>query len=57
MDNVISPVTVPLGSDFDDDEMGTSLKSNPEGKVALVIFPAFKDQVSAFNVRPKVWCY
>ncbi|KAG0330263.1 hypothetical protein BG000_011767 [Podila horticola] len=57
MDNVISPITVPLGSDFDDDEMGTSLKSNPEGKVALVIFPAFKDQVSAFNVRPKVWCY
>ncbi|KAG0020034.1 hypothetical protein BGZ81_009507 [Podila clonocystis] len=57
MDNVISPVTVPIGSDFDDDEMGTSLKSNPEGKVALVIFPAFKDQVSAFNVRPKVWCY
>ncbi|KAF9423618.1 hypothetical protein BGZ94_008235 [Podila epigama] len=57
MDNVISPETVPLGTPFDDEEMCTSLKNNVEGKVALVIFPAFKDQVSAFNVRSKVWCY
>ncbi|KAG0330945.1 hypothetical protein BG004_001896 [Podila humilis] len=56
MDNVISPVTVPLGTDFNEDEMGPSLKSKPDGKVALVIFPAFKDQVEAFHVRAKVWC-
>ncbi|KAF9992337.1 hypothetical protein BGZ80_000380 [Entomortierella chlamydospora] len=57
LESVITPVTVELGTDFDEESMGTSLKSNPEGKVALVIFPAFKDEVNAFDVRPKVWCY
>ncbi|KAF9356601.1 hypothetical protein BGX34_009850 [Mortierella sp. NVP85] len=57
LESVISPVTVPLGTPYDEETMGTSLKSNPEGKVALVIFPGFKDKESAFDVRPKVWCY
>ncbi|KAF9356009.1 hypothetical protein BGX26_005837 [Mortierella sp. AD094] len=57
LESVITPVTVELGTDFDEENMGTSLKSNPEGKVALVIFPAFKDEANAFDVRPKVWCY
>ncbi|KAG0198786.1 hypothetical protein BGX28_007808 [Mortierella sp. GBA30] len=57
LESVISPVTIPLGTPFDEDNMGTSLKSNPEGKVALVIFPAFQDKECAFDVRPKVWCY
>ncbi|KAF9899598.1 hypothetical protein BX616_002935 [Lobosporangium transversale] len=57
LESVISPVTIPLGAPFDEESMGTSLKSNPEGKVALVIFPAFRDKECAFDVRPKVWCY
>ncbi|CAO3573418.1 unnamed protein product [Mortierella alpina] len=57
LESVISPVTIPLGTPFDEDTMGTSLKSNPEGKVALVIFPAFRDKECAFDVRPKVWCH
>ncbi|KAF9281151.1 hypothetical protein BGZ68_006814 [Mortierella alpina] len=57
LESVISPVTIPLGTPFDEDNMGTSLKSNPEGKVALVIFPAFRDKECAFDVRPKVWCH
>ncbi|KAF8930432.1 hypothetical protein BGZ58_008250 [Dissophora ornata] len=57
IESAIKPVTVPLGAAFDEENMGTSLKSNPDGKVALVIFPAFKDKESAFNVMPKVWCY
>ncbi|KAF9936548.1 hypothetical protein BGZ67_002227 [Mortierella alpina] len=56
LESVISPVTIALGTPFDEDNMGTSLKSNPEGKVALVIFPAFRDKECAFDVRPKVWC-
>ncbi|KAF9962312.1 hypothetical protein BGZ72_007365 [Mortierella alpina] len=57
LESVISPVTIPLGTPFDEDNMGPSLKSNPEGKVALVIFPAFRDKECAFDVRPKVWCH
>ncbi|KAG0276773.1 hypothetical protein BGZ95_007051 [Linnemannia exigua] len=57
LESVISPETVVLGTAFDEDNMGTSLKSNPEGKVALVIFPSFVDKERAFNIRPKVWCY
>ncbi|KAF9436328.1 hypothetical protein BGZ76_004255 [Entomortierella beljakovae] len=56
-ENVINPVAIPLGTPFDEEKMGTSLKSNPEGKVALVIFPAFVDESNAFDIRPKVWCY
>ncbi|KAF9150346.1 hypothetical protein BG015_007849 [Linnemannia schmuckeri] len=57
LESVISPETVALGTPFDEENMGTSLKSNPEGKVALVIFPSFVDKERAFNIRPKVWCY
>ncbi|KAK3843620.1 MAG: hypothetical protein J3R72DRAFT_440428 [Linnemannia gamsii] len=57
LESVISPETVVLGTAFDEDNMGTSLKSNPEGNVALVIFPSFVDKERAFNIRPKVWCY
>ncbi|KAF9095352.1 hypothetical protein BGX29_009070 [Mortierella sp. GBA35] len=57
LESVISPETVALGTPFDEENMGTSLKSNPEGKVALVIFPSFVDRERAFNIRPKVWCY
>ncbi|KAF9338740.1 hypothetical protein BGZ91_008006 [Linnemannia elongata] len=57
LESVISPETVALGTAFDEENMGTSLKSNPEGKVALVIFPSFVDKERAFNIRPKVWCY
>ncbi|KAG0274816.1 hypothetical protein BGZ96_004083 [Linnemannia gamsii] len=56
-ESVISPETVALGTAFDEENMGTSLKSNPEGKVALVIFPSFVDKERAFNIRSKVWCY
>ncbi|KAG0197213.1 hypothetical protein BGX28_009290 [Mortierella sp. GBA30] len=55
LESVISPVSTQLGTPFDEENMGTSLKSDPEGKVALVIFPAFKDK-NAFYIRPKVWC-
>ncbi|KAF9313344.1 hypothetical protein BG003_005295 [Podila horticola] len=57
MESAISPVYVPLGTSFDEENMGSSLKSNCEGKVALVIFPAFRDKIQAFNIPPKVWCY
>ncbi|KAF9918412.1 hypothetical protein FBU30_000221 [Linnemannia zychae] len=57
LESVISPETVELGTPFDEESMGTSLKSNTEGKVALVIFPSFVDKERAFNIRPKVWCY
>ncbi|KAF9102110.1 hypothetical protein BGX27_011174 [Mortierella sp. AM989] len=56
-ESIISPKTVPLGTDFDEDNMASSLKSNPEGKVALVIFPAFRNESNAFDAKPKVWCY
>ncbi|KAF9980800.1 hypothetical protein BGZ75_007958 [Mortierella antarctica] len=55
LEYVISPASIPLGTPFDEENMGSSLKSDPEGNVALVIFPAFRDQ-NAFNIRPKVWC-
>ncbi|KAF8939798.1 hypothetical protein BGZ47_008037 [Haplosporangium gracile] len=57
LESAISPETVALGTPFDEENMGTSSKSNPEGKVALVIFPSFVDKERAFNIRPKVWCY
>lgn len=57
MESAISAVYIPLGTSFDEENMGSSLKSNCEGKVALVIFPAFRDRIQAFNIPPKVWCY
>ncbi|KAG0225431.1 hypothetical protein B0O80DRAFT_446187 [Mortierella sp. GBAus27b] len=57
IESLISPTATVLGTPFDEETMGTSLKSNQEGKVALVIFPAFKDKECAFDVRPKVWCH
>ncbi|KAI1294251.1 hypothetical protein EDD11_008212 [Mortierella claussenii] len=56
LESPVSPVTVPLGTPFDSESMATSLKSNTEGIVALVIFPAFRDN-DGFSVWPKVWCY
>ncbi|KAF8985847.1 hypothetical protein BGZ46_001398 [Entomortierella lignicola] len=56
-ESLIFPVATELGIPFDEENMGPSLKSNPDGKVALVIFPAFKDGVNAFHVRSKVWCF
>ncbi|KAF9948044.1 hypothetical protein BGZ65_008343, partial [Modicella reniformis] len=53
LESVISPISVSLGTQYDEETMGTSLKSNPEGKVALVIFPAFRDSDCAFDIRPK----
>ncbi|KAF9538155.1 hypothetical protein EC957_007125 [Mortierella hygrophila] len=57
IDSVIKPSVPPLNIPFDEEYMKSSLKSNPQGKVALVIFPAFKDQEENFNIGPKVWCY
>ena len=57
LDSVISPAHVPLNTPFDEESMAPALKNNPEGKVALIIFPAFKDTANAFNLRPKVWCH
>ncbi|KAF9412760.1 hypothetical protein BGZ94_000953 [Podila epigama] len=57
MEAAISPVYIPLETPFDEESMATSLKSNCEGKVAMVIFPAFRDKVSVFNIPPKVWCH
>ncbi|KAF9901486.1 hypothetical protein EC991_006061 [Linnemannia zychae] len=57
IDSVIKPVNPPLNTPYDEEYMRTSLKSNPQGKVALVIFPAFKDKEENFNIGPKVWCY
>ncbi|KAF9177770.1 hypothetical protein BGZ51_008399 [Haplosporangium sp. Z 767] len=56
LESVIAPVSIPLGTPFDEEAMGVSPKSDPNGKVALVIFPAFRDKEQAFNVWPKVWC-
>ncbi|KAF9948576.1 hypothetical protein BGZ72_009518 [Mortierella alpina] len=55
MDSIIQPASTPLNTPFDDLTMTTPQKSNPAGKVSLVIFPAFEDKV-AFNMKPKVWC-
>ncbi|KAG0288550.1 hypothetical protein BGZ96_007710 [Linnemannia gamsii] len=57
IDSVIKPSVPLLGTPFNEESMKSSLKSNPEGKVALVIFPAFKDQEENFNIPSKVWCY
>ncbi|KAF9987742.1 hypothetical protein BGZ65_002121 [Modicella reniformis] len=56
-DSVISPVSIDLDTPFDEENMAPALKNNPDGKVALVIFPAFRDTRAAFNMRPKVWCH
>ncbi|KAG0045386.1 hypothetical protein BGZ83_009403 [Gryganskiella cystojenkinii] len=57
LESVISPRTVAIGTPFDEETMAQSLKNNADGKVALVIFPPFKDEINGFNVQPKVWCY
>ncbi|KAG0278154.1 hypothetical protein BGZ95_004580 [Linnemannia exigua] len=57
IDSVIKPVSPPLNTPYNEEYMRTSLKSNPQGKVALVIFPGFKDKEENFNIGPKVWCY
>jgi hypothetical protein len=57
IESVIKPSVPPLSTPFDEEYMKSSLKSNPQGKVALVIFPAFKDKEENFNIGPKVWCY
>ncbi len=56
MEAVIHPVTTPLGTPFDSTTMVSPQKSNPEGKVFLVIFPTFKDK-NDFFIKSKVWCY
>ncbi|KAF9961369.1 hypothetical protein BGZ70_008299 [Mortierella alpina] len=53
---LIHPASTPLGTPFDDITMTTPQKSNPTGKVSLVIFPAFED-ANAFSIKPKVWCF
>ncbi|KAF9206250.1 hypothetical protein BGZ49_002741 [Haplosporangium sp. Z 27] len=55
---VISPTFVQTGIPFDEEKMAPSLKSNPDGKVALVIFPEFRDtQENGYFSKSKVWCY
>lgn len=56
MESRIYPVSTPRGTPFDDTTMTTPQKSNPTGAVSLVIFPAFRDNNSSFNMPPKVWC-
>ncbi|KAG0349021.1 hypothetical protein BG004_002549 [Podila humilis] len=56
MESAISPVYVPLGTNFEEDTMVASPKSNCDGKVAMVIFPSFQDTAKAFNTPAKVWC-
>jgi len=57
LESVIAPETVPIGTAFDEETMQAAHKSNSEGMVVLVVFPAFKDQVDAFSIAAKVWCY
>ncbi|KAF9996121.1 hypothetical protein BGZ80_010185 [Entomortierella chlamydospora] len=58
LESVISPVYVQLGIPFDEDIMATSHKSSTDGKVALLIFPGFKDSnENGFYSKSKVWCY
>ncbi|KAF9349098.1 hypothetical protein BGX26_012569 [Mortierella sp. AD094] len=58
LESVISPVYVQLGIPFDEDTMATSHKSSSDGKVALLIFPGFKDSnENGFYSKSKVWCY
>ncbi|KAF9161111.1 hypothetical protein DFQ27_008562 [Actinomortierella ambigua] len=51
----ILPTYPALETPFDEESMSPSLKSNPEGKIALVVFPSFQDS-TGFSMRPKVWC-
>ncbi|KAF9311767.1 hypothetical protein BG003_007038 [Podila horticola] len=57
MESAIYPVSLALGTPFDDKTMTTPQKSNPTGLVSLVIFPAFQDNHKIFYIEPKVWCY
>ncbi|KAG0309717.1 hypothetical protein BGZ99_000794 [Dissophora globulifera] len=57
MESMIYPVPIRLGIPFDNENMTTPQKSNPEGLVSLVIFPAFQDDSKNFYYKPKVWCY
>lgn len=57
MESAIYPVSLALGTPFDDKTMTTPQKSNPTGLVSLVIFPAFQDNHKIFHIEPKVWCY
>ncbi|KAF9348316.1 hypothetical protein BGX26_000263 [Mortierella sp. AD094] len=56
MESQIYPIPILLDAPFDDETMNTPQRSNPNGKVSLVIFPAFKDSDSVFSMPPKVWC-
>ncbi|KAG0224556.1 hypothetical protein BGW41_005051 [Actinomortierella wolfii] len=56
LESPIVPVYPALETPFDEESMSPSLKNNPEGKIALVIFPTFQDS-TGFSMRPKVWCH
>ncbi|KAF9427820.1 hypothetical protein BGZ76_002175 [Entomortierella beljakovae] len=57
LETVISPAQIQPDARFDEETMTASNKSNMEGRVGLIIFPAFKDHDGGFYVKPKVWCY
>ncbi|KAG0311167.1 hypothetical protein BGZ99_010356 [Dissophora globulifera] len=57
MESMIFPMPIRLGIPFDNEVMTTPQKSNPEGSVSLVIFPAFQDADKNFYLKPKVWCH
>ncbi|KAF9104390.1 hypothetical protein BGX27_010114 [Mortierella sp. AM989] len=56
MESLITPVSIPLGMQFDNESMDAAYDSNMEGDVSLVIIPAFKGIDSTSWVKPKVWC-
>ncbi|KAF9973126.1 hypothetical protein BGZ73_003659 [Actinomortierella ambigua] len=56
LESPIVPIYPALETPFDEESMNPSLKSNQEGKIALVVFPSFQD-MSGFSMRPKVWCH
>ncbi|KAF9394337.1 hypothetical protein BGX21_010414 [Mortierella sp. AD011] len=56
MEHKIYPFETPFDTPFDDETMTTPQSSNPDGKVSLLIFPAFKDDIDLFKIPPKVWC-
>ncbi|KAF9995198.1 hypothetical protein BGZ80_005175 [Entomortierella chlamydospora] len=56
MEHEIYPFVTPIGTPFDDETMNTPQSSNPDGKVSLLVFPAFKDDIDLFKIPPKVWC-
>ncbi|KAF9578963.1 hypothetical protein BGW38_004982, partial [Lunasporangiospora selenospora] len=49
----LSTVDVPLNTPFDEELMCPSVKSNPDGAVALVIFPGFQDPQGYRVIKPK----